>query len=144
MEKNKSIYKIRQDFNMTLKRPATLSGYTKKFNSPCGSFFLTLNEHEDKLYEIIACIGKSGSCQNLLFRTITLLISAMLQSGMPKEKIKKILFKQFEGNCGNGTIHWKGNEYHSCVDFMVQSILEDLANRGEIKLEEEEDTLESK
>lgn len=120
-------------------RPEVLEGYTLKLPTPCGAFYLTLNEYENKLFEVRCGLGKSGTCYNIVFQTLALLISVILQSNIPREKIKKTLLHQFEGNCGN-TIWFKGERYHSCIDFMIQRILEDLGNRGEIKLEEEEET----
>ena len=117
-------------------RPEVLNGYSQRLPTPCGSLYLTLNEHNGKLCEVRATMGKSGSCYNIMFQTIALLISVMLQSGIPRERIQKALENQFEGNCGN-IIRDKGEEYHSCIDYMVSKILTDLASRGEITLEEE-------
>ena len=123
---------------MTFKRPEVLEGYTQKLETPCGDLYLTLNELERKLYEVRVTMGKSGTCMNIMQQTIALLLSVMLQSGISKEKIHKVLLNQFEGNCGNGTFY-KGERYHSCIDFMIKRILEDLASRGEIKIEEEKE-----
>ena len=114
------------------KRPEVLEGYTLKLPSPCGSFFLTLNEHEDKLREVRMTIGKSGNCQRLLFETIGILVSVLLQEDIPKEKVAKALVNQLEGCCGN-RIYDKGAEYTSCIDFMVQKIIEDMGSREEIE-----------
>lgn len=118
----------------TLDRPEVLTGYTSKLPTPCGSLYLTLNEHNDKLCEIRATMGKSGSCYSVMFQTIALLISVMLQSGISEEKIQKALENQFEGSCGN-IIRYKGEAYHSCIDYIITRILEDMASRGEIALE---------
>jgi hypothetical protein len=72
-----------------------------------------------------------------MFQTLSLFLSVMLQEGISKEKIKDILLHQFEGRCGQKIIY-KGEIYHSCIDYMITKILEDLASRGEIKLGEEE------
>lgn len=121
---------------MTWKRPETLEGHTIRLKTPCGSMFMTINECEEKVCEIMLNLGKSGTCQNLLFRTISLLVSVMLQSGISKDKIYKALDKQMEGNCGNGRIYSDGIEYHSCIDFIFKRIIEELAGRGEIEIEE--------
>jgi len=123
----------------TFDRPEALEGYTPKLKTPCGSLYLTLNECDNKLCEVRVTMGKSGTCMNIMLQTIALLISVMLQSGINKDKIKKVLLNQFEGNCGN-TIWYGGERYHSCIDFMIKRILEDMASRGEINLEEEEIT----
>ena len=118
-------------------RPEVLHGYTPKIPTPCGSLYLTLNEFDGKLCEVRATMGKSGSCYNIMFQTITLLISVMLQSGISRNKIQKTLEHQFEGSCGN-IIRYRGEKYHSCIDYIVTKILEDMASRGEITLEEKE------
>lgn len=115
-------------------RPEVLHGYTPKLSTPCGSLYFTLNECDNRLCEVRAIMGKAGTCSNIMLQTIALLISVMLQSGIDRERIKKALLNQFEGNCGQ-TIWYKGERYHSCVDFMVKRILEDMASRGEVSLE---------
>jgi len=122
---------------MTFKRPEVLEGYTQKLETPCGDLYLTLNEHEGKLCEVRVTMGKSGTCINIMQQTIALLLSVMFQSGVSKEKVYKALLNQYEGNCGNGTFY-KGDYYHSCIDFIIKRILEDLASREEIKIEKEE------
>ena len=117
------------------KRPDVLNGYTQQISTPCGAFYLTLNEHEGKLAEVRMTLGKSGTCYNIMFQTIAILLSVMLQEGIPRSKIKKTLEKQFEGSCGQ-RIFYKGEEYQSCIDFTITKVLEDLASRGEITLEE--------
>ncbi len=119
------------------KRPEFLDGYTLQIDTPCGPLYLTLNEHENKLCEVRATLGKSGTCYNIMFQTIALFLSVMLQEGIPKSKIKKTLEHQFGGRCGN-IIRHRGEEYQSCIDYIITKILEDLGSRGEIKLEEEQ------
>ena len=110
------------------KRPDVLDGYTTMAKTPCGSFFLTLNECDEKLCEVRMLIGKSGNCVRMLFETISILISVMLQENIPKEKITKTLLNQLESNCGN-TI-WVNNEmYRSCIDYAVTKIIEDMESR---------------
>jgi ribonucleoside-diphosphate reductase alpha chain len=119
-------------------RPEVLEGYTIRLKTPCGSLFTTFNECENKLSEVMMTLGRSGTCQNLLFRTISLLMSVLLQSGISKEKVAKALTKQMEGNCGSNKIWCDGEEYHSCIDFVFKKVLEDMASRGEIEEEKEE------
>lgn len=118
-------------------RPKVLEGRTIKLQTPCGGFYLTINEDEGKLREIRMRIGKAGNCQRLLFETISILLSVLLQTNIPREEIKKILYHQFEGNCGNDKIWNEGDKYDSCIDFVITKIFEDMGSRGEIKLEEE-------
>lgn len=117
-------------------RPEVLEGRSLQLSTPCGKFYLTLNSDEDKLREIRCTMGKSGSCVNIFFQTIALFISVMLQSNISRDKIKKTLLNQFEGSCGQ-VIWYKGERYNSCIDFIITKILEDLASRGEVQIEEE-------
>jgi len=118
------------------KRPKTLEGTTTKVRTPCGSLYVTMNECDNTLCEVMLTLGKSGTCQNLLFRTISLLVSVLLQSNIPREKIVKLISKQMEGNCGNDRIYFNETEYHSCIDFVFRKIVEELLAREEIKIEE--------
>ena len=117
-----------------MERPECLEGYTQRLSTPCGDLYLTLNEHQGSLCEVRSILGKSGTCYNIMFQTLSMFLSVMLQEGISKEKIKHILLHQFEGRCGQ-KIFQNGEEYHSCIDYMVIKILEDLASRGEIELE---------
>ena len=110
------------------KRPECLSGRTSMAKTPCGSFFLTLNECGNQLCEVRMLIGKSGNCVRVLFETIAILISVMLQENISKEKITKTLLNQLEANCGN-TIWVEGERYHSCIDYAVTKIIEDIESR---------------
>ncbi len=121
---------------MSFQRPEALLGYTAKISTACGNFYLTLNEYENKLCEVRMGIGKSGNCVRMLFETIAILVSVMLQSDIPKEKIVKTLLNQLECNCGNAILY-KGEKYHSCLDYAIRKIIEDMANRGEVSLGED-------
>jgi hypothetical protein len=134
MEENQQIHKIGQDEHIEFTRPDVLQGYTRKLNAPCGDFFLTLNEHESHLAEVRMVLGKCGSCTNILLSMIAILISKLLQEGVRKDDIKKLLFHQFEGSCGN-VMYSDGEKYFSCIDFATEKILEDMASRGDIDLE---------
>jgi len=120
------------------KRPDVLEGYTRKADTPCGTFYLTLNECDNKLCEVRMTLGKSGTCFNIMFQTISLLLSVMLQEGIPKDKIKRTLYNQFGGSCGNVIWH-EGEKYHSCIDYAIARMFEDMASRGEITIEEEKE-----
>lgn len=133
MEENIKVCEVSQDQFI---RPEFLEGYTPRLKTPCGSLFVNFNHCDNKLREVQITLGKSGTCQNLLFRTISLLISVLLQSNVKRDDIVKAISHQLEGHCGNGKIYNDGVQYHSCVDFVLKMMLEDLANRGEVKIEE--------
>jgi ribonucleoside-diphosphate reductase alpha chain len=138
LAQDKQVHTVEQDKPMTekpYKRPEHLTGRTECLKTPCGSLYLTLNEDNGVLREVRLTLGKSGTCYNIMLQTIALFISVMLQSNISREKIKKTLLNQFEGNCGQ-TIWQEGEKYNSCLHFLINRILEDMASRGEICLEE--------
>jgi hypothetical protein len=116
------------------KRPEVLESYTKKIKAPCGSIYCIFGSDENKLKEIGLIRGKCGTCNNMLLRVISILISKLLQTDLPRDEIIDMLEKQFEGNCGNGAFYFDGVQYHSCIDFMFKKMVEDLASRGEIEI----------
>jgi ribonucleoside-diphosphate reductase alpha chain len=133
MEEVGTISKTLQDEHLD-NRPEVLEGRTIKLNTNCGSFFLTLNEHEGKLFEVRCRIGKSGNCQRNLFEIIGILFSILLQSNISRDQIRKALETHMEANCTN-TIWHEGERYYSCVDFTVKKMLEEMAARGEVEIE---------
>lgn len=124
-------------------RPEMLSGYTHKLSPSCGSVFVIFNDDGTTAREVGIIKGKSGCCDNLLLRVISLLLSKLLQSGLPREDIRHILEKQFEGNCGNNLIWVDGVSYHSCIDYIFKNILQDMLARKEIVSEEEKEEVKS-
>lgn len=118
-------------------RNEVLEGTTEKLPTPCGSFFLTLNEQNGQLFEVCMRLGKQGNCSRALLNLISVLLSVILQSDLSRKEIGNILMKHMETNCGN-RIYFKGKEYHSCVDYAIQRMLEELASRGETILGEED------
>ncbi len=117
-------------------RPDVLEGRTHKVKTPCGTLYVTLNELNNMLFEVRITKGKPGSCTRAMLETIGILLSVLLQTKMPREKIEKTLSNRITCNCSE-VIRYKGEEYASCVDYIVRLMLEDLASRGEIKIEEE-------
>ena len=126
---------ITSTFMLPYNRPEVLQGHTEKVESSCGSVFVIMNTDNHTLKEIGIIKGKAGCCDNLLLRVISLLVSKLLQSGLPTEEIESILQNQFEGNCGNNLIWVNGIQYHSCIDFIFKRILEDIKSYEEIKEE---------
>lgn len=112
------------------KRPDTLSGKTIKLpTTECGSLFLTLNKHEEELFEIDITLGKSGNCVRGLFTLISRLVSFKLQNEDDKKKIRKFITRHFtDVTCGSPTII-KGKSYKGCIDFIGKQILEELKEK---------------
>jgi ribonucleoside-diphosphate reductase alpha chain len=108
------------------KRPETLTGNTRRLQTSCGSFYLTINTHEGKPAEIQMTIGKSGNCVRTAFQIIGILVSMLLQKGFDRKDILDIFERHLkEANCGN-KIFYKGEQYQSCLDFMSKQVLKQL------------------
>jgi ribonucleoside-diphosphate reductase alpha chain len=111
---------------MPFKRPEVLRGNTRRLNTPCGSFYLMINSHDDKPVEIQMTIGKSGNCVRTAFQIIGILVSMLLQKGFERKEIIDIFDRHLkEANCGN-KVYYKGEEYHSCLDYMAKQVLKQL------------------
>lgn len=121
---------------MQTKRPEVLEGSTHRVETPCGALYITLNEYNGKLYEVRLTLGKVGNCARTFLETIAILLSVLLQSNIPREKVKKTLENGLDVNCSN--VIWKDSiRYSSCIDLICKLILEELGARNEIKIEEE-------
>jgi ribonucleoside-diphosphate reductase alpha chain len=105
-----------------MKRPPVLSGITYKLSSDCGPVYLTCNkEPGNGLTEVFLKLGKSGHCVSTLLNVIAILVSVLLQLGVPKEKLIKTLTKHFIGvNCG---------QTNSCIDLVGKAIIEEIKEK---------------
>lgn len=113
----------------TKSRPEILQGKTIKAKTDCGSLYVTLNTHEDELFEVRLTLGKVGNCVGNLLHVISILISILLQSGLNRNMIKNIINKHLrEVSCGTRFYH-KGKDYNSCSDLIADIILEELSNK---------------
>lgn len=109
-------------------RPPILNGKTIKIKTTCGSFFITLNQDEGELVEVRLNLGKSGVCVKSLLEILGISFSIMLQSGIPKEKLIKVLKKHASDViCGNPfTYEEKTNS--SCLDVISKLIIKELSD----------------
>lgn len=72
-------------------RPHILEGRTMRYETPCGSYFITVNIEDDKIFEVIGNIAKPGACANATSSTITRLVSSMFQNNQEWNSISKKL-----------------------------------------------------
>ena len=63
-------------------RPKVLKGETKKITTGCGSLYVTVNEHNDKAFEVFAKLGKAGGCSACTTEALTRVISVGLRAGV--------------------------------------------------------------
>lgn len=72
-------------------RPKVVSGVTKKINCDCGDFYLTINQGEGRIVEILIRPEKPQGCEGTGFNTIARLVSLCFQAGIPLEVITEQL-----------------------------------------------------
>ena len=119
-------------------RPWVLSGRTHKLVTGCGNLYITVNrlgpgsKMPGAIVEVFAALGKSGACTEALISSVTRLISLSLRSGVPVERVVRMLRNvrcpaPFFGNphLGNGAST-------SCVDAIARVL--------ELELELQTDT----
>ena len=101
-----------------MSRPNVLKGPTYKVKTGCGTIFITINEYENKPYEIFVTKGRSGGCKSSQTEAIGRLASLALKTGASIESVRDQL-KDIK--CNNGL--WNGNIYvNSCADAVAYSI----------------------
>lgn len=64
------------------KRPAVISGLTKRVQSSCGRVYLTLNEGDDRLVEILLRPEKPGGCMPAQLEALARLVTLCLRAGL--------------------------------------------------------------
>ena len=100
-------------------RPRVLDGKTVKVRVGCGALFITVNYDEDnKIREVFAYLGKSGSCFSSQINSLCRMISIALRNDVPIEDIVDHLKGQ---RCSVSSID-EGTEYLSCADAIAKII----------------------
>ena len=84
-------------------RPKTLNGITTMFRTGLGHCYLTINELNDKPYELLVTVGKSGKSTTAKAEAIGRLVSLCLRRGIEVEKI----IEQLSGIGGENAMHDK-------------------------------------
>lgn len=108
------------------KRQKEIPSKSTNLKTSCGTLNITFGYENDRLIELWAIVGKSGSCANTLLASFCKVASMLLQSSQPKYKIVKKFRKQFvDSNCGMPFSH-EGKQYKGCVDYIAQKVVEEL------------------
>ncbi len=68
-------------------RPDVCYGFTRKISTGLGMLYLTVNEVDDRPFEVFATIGKSGRSVTAKAEAIGRLVSLALRSGIPVEDV---------------------------------------------------------
>ena len=113
------------------KRPPVLEGKTIKITSSCGALYMTINYHNGKPYEMRFSLGKSGTCQNIQFFHLGVMLSILLQEGIEKDKIIKTLKKHFLGVICGEPFFESGEKYTSCFDAIARKIINEIEEKEE-------------
>lgn len=109
-----------------MSRPKILSGKTIQINVGCGKMYVTLNEHEGKLYEVFVVLGRSGACMMSQTETIGRLISIALQKGSAVEEI----IDQLKGIRCVSPSYSEGVHVLSCADAIAHVLEEYLKEKS--------------
>jgi len=106
------------------RRPKVINSKTEAITlDNCGTLFLTFGYQEDvegKVVEVMAVIGKTGICSNVLLNSFAKAMSMLLQSPTPRYKVIEKIKKQFIGvSCQNG----KGK---ACISEIAERLIKEL------------------
>jgi ribonucleoside-diphosphate reductase alpha chain len=99
-----------------LDRPGTLMGSTTKMKLAHGTLYITVNELNEKPFEVFATIGKSGQSTMAKTEAIGRLVSLSLRHGIPVEKI----VEQLKGIGGEYAIFEKDGLVRSIPDAIAR------------------------
>ena len=110
-----------------MSRGEELSGKTIEIRTGCGKAFITYNYKDDKLYEVIYSMGKTGGCHNATTEALGRLVSLALQNDIP---INKVMKQIREIRC-QLPAHYMGNQIMSCPDAIAKGY--DMINEPDIK-----------
>jgi ribonucleoside-diphosphate reductase alpha chain len=103
-----------------MSRKKKLSGTTYQIKTGCGTLYVTINENDNKPFEIFATIGKTGGCAASQIEAIGRLISLGLRGGTDPKKI----IKQLSGICCHAALMIGEDKIMSCADAIAKVIKE--------------------
>ena len=113
-------------------RPNQLNGITIKTKTGYGTLYLTINEMNEKPFEVFALIGKPGTSVTAKTEAIGRLVSLILRSGID---VKEVI-KQLKGIEGENSTYDGKNLIRSIPDAIAQ-VLERLYITEKLTQEEE-------
>lgn len=99
---------------MKAPRPKRLAGATYELDSSCGPVYVTCNDHEGRLFEVFAKLGKGGGCSSAVTEAVGVAVSIGLRSGTDPAQVVK-------GLVGIGC-----HKQFSCIDAIGQAMREHL------------------
>lgn len=97
-------------------RPDVIYGNTRLMKTGCGNLYVTINEYEDKPFEVFATLGKAGGCGSAQCESIGRSISVGLQGEIAIEEY----INSLRGiKCSETP---KGIPKYSCADAMSKAM----------------------
>lgn len=109
---------------MKKKRPEIVQGWTRRIQTGCGKLYVTVNELEEKPFEIFCKLGKAGGCAASQVEAIGRLVAMALRSGVGIGEITKQLIGI---SCHMPVFNAKGGRILSCSDGIAQVLAEKYA-----------------
>lgn len=111
------------------KRPEALRGFTYRITCGCGTIYVTINENDDKPFEVFINFGKSGKCANITLDAIAITISHGLRAGVHLEEYMRA-FRGYSCELRIPGVRNKGTPILSCVDAVAQVFQRYLREKG--------------
>lgn len=112
---------------MKEKRPNSLQGLTYKTTTGCGDLFVTVNDKEDKPFEVFVTMGKGGGCASAQSEAIGRLASLCFRSGIEYKDV----IKQLIGISCHSMVVVDGEKVLSCADAISKLIKIHIEGKGE-------------
>jgi ribonucleoside-diphosphate reductase alpha chain len=97
-------------------RPKILDGKTYKMPTGCGPIYVTINEHNDRVFEVFAKLGKAGGCSACQTEALTRAMSIGLRAGVELGEYHKTLTGI---HCSSAT-YSEGEQILSCPDAIAK------------------------
>ena len=98
------------------KRPSVVVGKTHKVETGCGSLYLTVNEHSNKIFEVFSHLGRSGGCAQAQLEAMSRLVALCLRSGITADDV----IKQLRGIRCHSPGYDAGGTVFSCADAVAK------------------------
>ena len=97
-------------------RPAVMAGQTHHIVSPIGEMYVTVNELDEKPWEVFVAVGKAGGTAHANAEALGRLISVALQGAVPIERV----YKQLKGISSDRAVGFGPNAVLSGPDAVAQ------------------------
>lgn len=118
-------------------RPAVVQARVHKIVTGCGNLYVTVGHTggegtpEYRLIEVFATMGETGGCSTALLEGLTRMVSIALRSGIPEERIIRMLNKVHCPQPFYGNTHLGNGQSKSCVHAIARVMQLELSLRKE-------------